>query len=79
MPRATLLREVRKRRGMPLAELARRAQVSRNTLYSAEAGEPVGLASIVKIAAALEVRLADISPEAAEAVAAVASLAAEVA
>lgn len=72
MPRATLLKEVRTRRGMPITELARRAQVSRNTLYYAEAGEPVGLDTLVKIAAALEVPLAEISPEAAKSIEAVA-------
>ena len=65
MPTATLLRDVRKRRGMPITELARRAQVSRNTLYYAEAGEPVSLDTLVKIAAALEVSLSEISPSAA--------------
>lgn len=72
MPTAPLLKEVRQRRGMPVAELARRARISRNTLYYAEAGEPLGLDTLVKLAAALDVPLAEISPEAAALVAAVA-------
>lgn len=66
MPTAPLLNEVRRRRGMPMAELARRAGVSRNTLYYVERGTGVSLDTLVKIAAALEVPLVEISPSAAD-------------
>lgn len=66
------IRTIRKRRGMPLAELARRADLSRGTLYAAESGQPSRLDTLVRIARELEVSLREISPAAADALAAVA-------
>jgi transcriptional regulator with XRE-family HTH domain len=66
------IRQLRERRGMPLAELARRADLSRGTLYAAESGQPSRLDTLVRIARELEVPLAEISPDAAKAVQAVA-------
>jgi len=57
---------------MPLAELARRADLARGTLYAAESGQPSRLDTLVRIARELEVSLAEISPDAARAVEAVA-------
>ena len=53
-------------------ELARRAGLSRQTLYAAEAGQPSRIDTLIPIARELEVSLSEISPEAAAAVAAVA-------
>jgi transcriptional regulator with XRE-family HTH domain len=66
------IREIRERRGMPLAELARRADLSRGTVYAAESGAPSRLDTLVRIARELEVSLREISPDAADALAAVA-------
>lgn len=66
------IRELRERRGMPLAELARRTDLSRGTLYAAESGAPQRLDTLVRIARELEVPLSRISPDAAQAVEAVA-------
>ena len=72
MAEGSRIAELRTARRMTIAGLARAASVSRPTVYAAEAGEPVGLETLVKIAAALEASLADISPEAAKAIEAVA-------
>lgn len=66
------IRTIRERRGMPLAELARRAELARGTLYAAESGVPSRLDTLVRIARELEVQLAEISPDAAKAIEAVA-------
>lgn len=68
----TGIRRLREKRGMPLAELARRADLSRGTLYAAELGQRSRLDTLVRIARELEVSLSEISPEAARAVEAVA-------
>lgn len=66
------IKAIRERRGMPLAELARRADLSRGTLYAAESGIASRLDTLVRIARVLEVPLSEISPDAAQAVAEVA-------
>jgi DNA-binding XRE family transcriptional regulator len=70
--KAELLSVVRGRRGMPIATLAERAQVARGTVYAAEAGKLVRLAPLLRMAGALEVPLAEISPDAAKTIEAVA-------
>lgn len=54
-------------KGMSQGELARRAGLSRLTVYAAYRGKSVSLDTLVKIARALEVPLAEIAPEAAKA------------
>lgn len=62
------LQTVRERRGMPRATLASRAGVGRGAVYRAEAGQEILLDTAVRFATVLEVQLAEIAPEAAEAV-----------
>lgn len=65
------LKAVRERRGMPIATLAARAGVGRGAVYRAEAGQDVLLDTAVRFARVLEVPLAEIAPDAAEALEAV--------
>ena len=51
--------------GVSQGELARRTGLSRQTVYQAYRGEPISLATAVRIARALGRRLADVSVEAA--------------
>ena len=60
------LRQVRERRGMPIATLATRAGVGRGAVYRAEAGQEILLDTAVSFAHVLEVSLAEIAPDAAE-------------
>lgn len=59
------LRAARDRRGMQITVLAERAEIARGTVYAAEAGKPVTLGCLVKMARVLEVPLSDVSTEAA--------------
>jgi transcriptional regulator with XRE-family HTH domain len=61
------VREWRRRRGMPIIELARRASISRGIVYRIEAGRPTEL--LPRIARVLEVRVDDLVDGASEAVA----------
>lgn len=60
------LREVRERRGMPIATLAARAGIGRGAVYRAEDGQNVLLDTAIRFAQVLEVPLADIAPDAAK-------------
>lgn len=64
--------EIRIGKKMSIAALARAAQVTRPTVYAAESGKNVDLDTLVRIAAALEVPLVEIAPDAAKVVEAVA-------
>lgn len=65
------LKQVRERRGMPRATLAKRAGVGRGAVYRAEAGQDVLLDTAVRFARVLEVSLSEIAPEAGHALEAV--------
>ena len=60
------IREIRARRQLSIAGLAREANVTRPTVYAAEAGRDVDLDTLVKLATALGVPIGEISPEAGE-------------
>lgn len=66
MQTATGVTEIRKRQNLSISQLALKAGVSRVTVYAVENGEPVSLETLVRIATALDVPLANIAPEAAE-------------
>lgn len=58
------LREIREGQGVTMRDLAKLSGVSRPTLYMAEAdAERVRVESLIKIARALGVTLAEIAPE----------------
>ena len=59
--------EILAERGMSQGELGRQAGLSRLTVYAAYRGKPVSLETLVKIARALDVPLAEIAPDAAKA------------
>lgn len=65
------VKEVRLERGMPVAELARRVGVTRQTIYTIEAGKDSSTVGVMRrVAAALGVSLSEIFDDApAEAVA----------
>jgi transcriptional regulator with XRE-family HTH domain len=72
MTNAERIRAWQQRRGIPTAELARRAGVSRRTLYNLLEGMDSNLDTLIGVAKALEVPLAEIAPDAAARVAEVA-------
>ena len=72
MVKAEHLQEVRLRRGIPIAVLARRAGVSRGSIYLIESGGSVELQTLIKIARAIEEPLGELSAEAAKLIEAVA-------
>lgn len=57
------LQAARGRRGMPIAVLAERANVARGTVYAAEAGKPITLACLIRMALVLEVPLSAVSTD----------------
>ena len=60
------VREIRVKRGMPLAEMARRAKVSRQTAYLLERDGRVGDPILARIARVLDTPLSELDPAAAE-------------
>ena len=62
------LREYRERRGIPISELARRASLSRQTIYTIEAGGHTSIEVAQRLSRALEVGIGDLAPDLAEAV-----------
>lgn len=63
---------IRERLGLSISQLATDAGMSRVTVYAVERGEPVSLDTLVRVAGALKVSLAEIAPDAAKVVGAVA-------
>lgn len=68
MEATTKVRQLRSARGLSISKLADLTKLQRRTIYAAERGEQLSAETLIKLATALEVPLADIAPETARAI-----------
>jgi transcriptional regulator with XRE-family HTH domain len=63
------VRAIRLQRGMPLAEMARRASISRQSAFNVERGQKVSDPVLAGVARALDIPLRDLDADAADRIA----------